>query len=319
MAKLPTLPADVSLWPSYRYWRQDADHLKQLWYVSFCLMMSSVQDRLTGLALRETGNLNWATSAFYYSAVHSARLLCLLSTGDYPKGHAQICTALDPSSSDSPPVTFDWLATFLEDLSVGRISDPVKKHGAAPSTVQRAVEHLSISMLSGTEERVQSMGRELGLLKKLRNDSNYEALLIAHERRHEIVEPVFLRLADAADATSRQAVDLALAVHVANVADGPTFNSLRPSLLAVHLAYADDRFALPLREKFEGSRICVEEVRRVRWGLDLLPPLAPGLSSDEIERFLGPIRMANFGGKAHLMDGWQWKVDNLADAIRERG
>ncbi len=55
---IPIPPAPAS----HTYWRESDARVKQFWYVSFCLMMSSVQDRLTGLALREKGNLNWMTS-----------------------------------------------------------------------------------------------------------------------------------------------------------------------------------------------------------------------------------------------------------------
>src|SRR5439155_2199997 len=116
---LPPSLTDMSNWPSYAYWRESDDHVKRLWYVSFCLMMSSVQDRLTGLALQESGNLNWATTAFYYSGVHAGRLVCFVCFGDYPMGHAELATLLAPTQrtrTGQPSRRFrlDWLNKFLK-------------------------------------------------------------------------------------------------------------------------------------------------------------------------------------------------------------
>lgn len=101
----------MNAWPSHAYWRESEARIKQQWYDSFCLMMTSAQDRLTGLMLRESGNLNWATTAFYYSGVHAGRLLCFVCTGDYPTGHAQLADllAIGPQPREqNPPRQFHF-------------------------------------------------------------------------------------------------------------------------------------------------------------------------------------------------------------------
>jgi len=56
------------------------------------------------------------------------------------------------------------------------------------------VAYLNLVNVADVRQRLTSLGKVLGPACDLRNDSNYEALLIAHEFRHEIISPAFADL-----------------------------------------------------------------------------------------------------------------------------
>ena len=102
--------------PSVEYWRAVPERLPQRFYIAFCLLMSSVQDLILGQKERESNNLNWSATCFYYSLVHGGRLLCFLALGDYPTKHADLRKLLSGRlqrlRSDVYP--FDWLRGFTQ-------------------------------------------------------------------------------------------------------------------------------------------------------------------------------------------------------------
>ena len=81
-------------------------------------MMSSAQDWLTGVALKEAGNLNWSATSSYYSTVHCGRLLCFVACGDFPTKHKMLRELFleQRVGSNRPrqpiPFEFNWLKGF---------------------------------------------------------------------------------------------------------------------------------------------------------------------------------------------------------------
>jgi len=56
------------------------------------------------------------------------------------------------------------------------------------------VAYLNLVNVADVRQRLTSLGKVLGPACDLRNDINYEALLIAHEFRHEIISQAFADL-----------------------------------------------------------------------------------------------------------------------------
>src|SRR5258708_25963353 len=74
------------------YWSQGPDQTSQRLYVAFCELASAALDYSEGVKTRfeiesNDERSNWASTALYYSIVHSARLLVFLPIGDFPTRH----------------------------------------------------------------------------------------------------------------------------------------------------------------------------------------------------------------------------------------
>jgi hypothetical protein len=199
------------------YWRvRPAQKL----YIAFCLLMSSIQDALLGMCEAEKQNHNWSATCSYYSLVHAGRLLSFVATGDYPKHHAELSRLFSPEArprSENEPsgrregdrsIRLDWLRGFLRDRR-DQSSATVNGGNARMSDISEYLKHkLGVS---AADTRLTTIGRLLKEACKLRNDSNYESLLIAHEHSHETMRPAFHRLAAALSvACKHHAVPIAI-------------------------------------------------------------------------------------------------------------
>jgi hypothetical protein len=297
--------------PSYAYWRESDSRVKRFWYVSFCLMMSSAQDRLTGLALRESGNLNWATTAFYYSAVHAGRLVCFVCCGDYPTGHAELANLLaptQPARTQRQPrrFHFDWLDKFQRYVRANNGSG-VARNAQAPQYDHDALVAAISESLPILRARFDRFAPLLANFKNLRNDCNYEALLVAHEVNHDKVTEGFRKLVESAEWASGLAVDLATIWYLTNLKSADCFNRDREKFHAAHNKYLCGRFETSLRQKFQNSAEAMTELQRVKSVLNW-----PGASDgNNIQTFLKPIMRGSFGDKQGLMERWRNDIDVL--------
>ena len=152
----------------------------------------------------------------------------------------------------------------------------------------------------------------LAKFKNLRNDCNYEALLVAHEVNHFTVTRGFDILVEAAQEASRSAVDLATSAYLANLRSDPRLTASREQFHAAHTLYVDGRLASSLRTKFASSVDAMDELRRVieslRWADT---PEVPDIEDE----FLSPIMYDAFGAKRSLMERWQDDIDELQAAL----
>jgi hypothetical protein len=303
-------PLDVKDWPSHAYWRESDARVKQLWYVSFCLMMSSVQDRLTGLALQESGNLNWATTAFYYSGVHAGRLVCFVCTGDYPTSHTTLAALLAPTQAPrtprpARPFYFDWLDKFTRYVGTSPVgaAGPV---APSPRPDRDAIVRAIDTNLPGVRPAFDRFAPLLATFKNLRNDCNYEALLIAHEVNHFEVTEGFNDLVASAASASGLAVDLAVAAYSEHVQRAACFGASRPQFHAAHAQYLSGRFSESLQQKFNGSTTAMTELQRIRDGLDW-----SGAPAGIDPTFLAPIMYDYFSEKRGLMQRWRDDIQTL--------
>ncbi len=311
-------------WPSTAYWRESDTRIKQFWYVSFCLMMSSAQDRLTGIALRENGNLNWATTAFYYSAVHAGRLVCFVCCGDYPTGHAELANLLAPMPTPQRPPRrfhFDWLDRFRRYVGANQIAPA--QNPQAPQTDHDAL----VAAIDATLPNLRAAFDRFALLpakfKNLRNDCNYEALLVAHERNHHIVDHEshedrgvtqgFQDLVASAEQVSRLAVDLAIDAYLKHLQNADYFGNERERFHAAHCQYLHGRFENSLRQKFQHSPTAMAELQRITDRLGWPGEMAAG----DLGGFLAPIMYDTFGEKQGLMQRWRDDIAVLHHALND--
>jgi hypothetical protein len=307
---------EMHTWPSYLYWRENDDRLKQHWYISFCLMMSSVQDRLTGLELYNngiSGNMNWAISAHYYSVVHAGRLLCFLCSGSYPTGHSQLGAIMHPTGRKQ---TFNWqLPVYASEINAPE-EQLLQEMKGSHLTLQSALEYEG---MNGLTELLGRFWPILPKFKTLRNDSNYEALLIAHEKQHPHVTDGFHDLVDAAERASLVAVDIAIELYKFSVQHSPCYESMRDMLLRACNRYSSVRLWQTLGGKFNHSGSALRELARVKESLDGLINFDEYENAcenmDRLDDFLLPIMYGEFREKSQLMMRWQNRVREFREIL----
>jgi hypothetical protein len=139
-------------------------------------------------AKNSSARLNWAATSLYYSIVHSARLVIFLVYGDFPTSHAKLPKCFDGTAL----VTTNWLSRFLGEA--GLPSD--KRTGAEVNSEQMVLFWTRMEMADSVRA-LQKIATALRCSKELRNENNYESLLIAHEYRHTGLTGLFARLATA--------------------------------------------------------------------------------------------------------------------------
>jgi hypothetical protein len=309
---------EMAEWPSFLYWTADDSRIKQFWYVSFCLLLSAVQDRLTGIALKESENLNWSITAHYYSCVHAGRLACFLCCGDYPKGHADLAVLLQPGKDSKTLLEMDWLGSFVEaSSSDGQPSDKVRcfKQRYLPKTHFELLDKAMSTRFPTAHQSLPGFSPILSKFKSLRNDCNYEALLVSHERDHRTATGVFKDLAASADKSSALGIEMAIAAYLDNLSRAACFGRERSAFAACHREYIADRVSRVLGDKFSRSCAACEELCRIvdKLTLQIGPPQLE--SPVNSYTFLSPILMSSFGKKTALLERWTQDVQALTRAL----
>jgi len=295
----PTPPTE---WPINTHWRESLERVSQHWYITFCLLMSAVQDYLTAMVLKQHGNLNWTVTCRYYSMVHTGRLLAFVTVGDFPKMHGPLRNVF--LETRNQPVNFNWLSGFPRS-NVGRI------------TVDRAAFFTALcTLLNGTADRpggrttVEPFGRALAALADLRNKANYEALLIAHEKHHRRVTRLFDQMERESDTLAANTVDLAVTTYLAYLKNHPILDQERSSYIGISNQYICGRLNLGITEKIDGCQRAGEELARLTQELTVHTDNDPDRTRavEEVER---RIVMEQFEGKNDLFDSVVRKVRAL--------
>lgn len=170
-----------------KHWNQDAQHQDQKFYTAFCLLGSACSDYAVGIDLRRKKKLNWAATALYYSLVHCGRLACFVALGDFPIGHEQLKQLFHQGQASGAT----WMLknqrffTSNQDFQAGRTF-----------SLDDLVRYFTRSGCNciNVEATFLKWGQVLSNAKKLREDSNYEGLLITHEYNHVKVTEAFENL-----------------------------------------------------------------------------------------------------------------------------
>lgn len=307
---MPTVRQDLA---SVQYWREVPERAAQRFYIAFCLLMSTVQDSVLGLKERAQSNHNWSATCSYYSMVHAGRLLCFLSLGDYPTRHARLHDVFsrEPVRGGNQRARdrgypFDWLASFT-----GRQGLPRE-----PATCDAAIhipEYLGEIGASQVASRLDQFGTVLVAASALRNDGNYEALLIAHEFRHASVSQAFDDLSRHMAAGAAFALDLAIDAFTAfrhHDSDLPEGRPARETFLS---EYIHDRVGGAVRAKIASEPLAEARLREVLDRIQTCTACAP------YQVLEGHVSRALFEGKANLMTGFEERVRELGRRVTGSG
>lgn len=304
---------------SVTYWRAPDERPPQRFYVAFCLLMSSIQDCVLGNKEREQENLNWSATCSYYSLVHAGRFLSFLALGDFPKSHDRLRKLM---SASEPPgrsfsiygdgYPFDWLRGFTR-VSELRARSGNEKVPSISLTLhglrQMVIQYLEEIGVDDSVQRLDQFGELISKAGPLRNDSNYEALLIAHEYKHHVMSSAFQRLAYQMSRAAELMLPFAIDVFNCFFERDPLIPEDRSEYKSFLLNYLDKRIVEAIHSKIKGST----ESERI---LDRLVDLIKSSETDavyfDIER---RISVGIFGEKAGLMQDFKSKIEQLAQVV----
>ena len=287
---MPTEPTPPEQWPINNYWQVSNERISQHWYISFCLMMSAVQDYLTGLVLEGKDNLNWATTCYYYSMVHTGRLTVFCKVGDFPTGHGALRNLLNNGQAN-----LDWLnSKFLRDSGT----------------------HTSLQWRESNEQ-IDIFSQKLSRLGELRTDANYESLIIAHEKKHKLVTDGFTRLVNAAGTAASEAVSIAINSYKSYVNTSPLLDARRGGFKIISNQYVTGRMYIALIEKVETSNEGNESLESLRKSLEFEVSEIPE-NSQQAGQIEEQIMLEQFESKQSLMKKFLEKIRSFENVNKIR-
>ncbi len=294
------------------YWRRDQGAKSQRLYVGFCEFASAALDWATGqdLLLRGRDNhtrLNWASTALYYSLVHAVRLVVFLPMGDFPMRHKPLACCLSFEGAKT-----DWLKNFAPRVSESS-AGPQSEYSARvvrfdlESYWSRAVGRTDI------EASLKWLGSILNEARALRNENNYEALLIAHEYQHRDMTKAFRQLAEAMAQGATRALALTaqwFGSYLSSAGD-PTLDCEIGARLSFVTRYTRRRILEPIITWYR--QVIASEIKI------LLQPVVE--HKDVGDRFDGAqieedVARDVFGGKENLMADFEAKIRQLTYTVQ---
>lgn len=279
------------------YWEHDDASRDQKFYTAFCMLVSSCSDYAVGADLKLRKNLNWACTVLYYSLVHAARLICFVETGDFPTGHKELGE--------------------LFRLGSQRVGNSWVKKKLQP--VDSRVEPITTFYLPGlSQHNREHWGQILTKARKLRDDANYEGLLISHEYSHVKVTECFEQLAIAIKKTSEQQLPEAVGVFKTFLDSSPrrdywyAFLNWKSGYGSAWSVSGEGLYYLEAFLKYRGtSKKSITEVLQWLNGLRRDPDLDVQLAKELHDN----ITMSAFGMKGTLMQEFEKGIREFCQRI----
>jgi len=232
-----------------------------------------------------------------------------MAVGDFPTNHARLARCFNQESR--APESTDWLSKFLAH---GYRHQPMAERYYTDVSLQR-VHDFWLPFLAGNEASnfLVWFGAVLDRARDLRNENNYEALLIAHEYRHPEMTEVFLNLATQMQAGARQVIKSIAQWYSAYLAHANSAVNSGPLPPAAEFiaTYVAKRIEEPVRDWY--TRDIAEETRELIRPLSNLRASVENLEVKEIE---WSIDWAVFNPKRSLMTAFRDKTNLLGECIR---
>ena len=288
------------------YWKHDDASRDQEFYTAFCILASACSDYAVGAELKLRKKLNWACTVLYYSLVHAARLICFVETGDFPRGHKELRELFERGSRR---LRGSWVRRKLQPVD---------------SRVEPITDFRLERLLP--EDNRRHWGEILTKAAELRDDANYEGLLISHEYSHVKVTECFEQLAVALKTASEQQLPEAVGVFRTFVDNSPrrdywyaflNWKSGHSSAWSVSdpIPIGEGLYYLETALKYRGaSKKAIGKV--LAWLNDLRrdPDLDIQLATEVHEN----IKWSAFGVKSRLFDDFKTKIDSFEQELQRR-
>ncbi|MEB3219764.1 MAG: hypothetical protein VKN72_26495 [Nostocales cyanobacterium 94392] len=304
-----------SQFESNKFWYEpnNNERIAHRLYVALCLYISAASDFAVGLDLKNSGKLNWSTTASYYSILHSARLIIFLAIGDYPSknGHKSISNLFagkpNPDRADKYYVG-DWLEKFANI----RFSNVDKFTLDALCHYYEACLQLHHSgILFG------SIGKILENAKNLRNNSNYDALLMAHEWHHEQVSDDFVSLSKSMSNGAKLCLEIAGNCFEKYVIYDPIIDDNREKIKYLVKNYIFKRLYPVIEQRIQDKFILGILKESTKKFKDLQVQLEISTNvENELNEFETSFSISRFFNKKSLMDTFKDEAKKLGDNVQ---
>jgi hypothetical protein len=226
-----------------------------------------------------------------------------VETGDFPTGHSQLGELF---SRGSLRVKSSWVSRRLQPLD---------------SRVEPITEFCLVSL---SPENRTHWGQILTKARKLRDDANYEGLLISNEYSHEKVTECFERLSKTLKTISEQQVPKAVEVFKTFVDSSPRRDYWYAFLnwerghngiwsVSGSIPVGEGLYYLEASMRYRGaSRKVITKVLHWLNGLRREPDLNVRLAKDLHDNIV----MSAFALKSKLFDEFKTEIDNLSSSCR---
>jgi hypothetical protein len=176
---------------------------------------------------------------------------------------------------------------------------------------EAAVQYFELIEMAGFRARLEQFERLLSLAAELRSDSNYEALLIAHEYGHPMTS-AFENLATAMTVAAEESVRLFAASFSAFIAYDPDLESERNAYKAFLYDYLQKRLVGAVQRKIAGVPSLGAQLEELATEIQ---PKRPAVDYSHLEDV---VSMKIFGQKARLMDDFKSKILALETATHAK-
>jgi hypothetical protein len=308
---------DRSAVRSISYWCDQ--HEPERFYISFCLFFSAIQDWALGQRELRCQNLNWSATCSYYSLVHAGRVITFLALGDFPKSHFNLralFSATHEARSDfvrpgADGYPFNWLRGFRGGAAGrGRAQSADPPRWPLVELRRMIVQYLLRVGVSSADERLRRFGYLFSTAAPLRSDSNYEALLIAHEYRHVSMSSAFEDLARCMNSAAESQMSFLVETFSAFLQSDPDLGTERLAYSSFLRNYLTERLIPGVDKKLE---VHPDVQQRIREILDPLSRIETGASYRHLEE---AVSLKMFGRKARLMNRFQDGIDELCREVQ---
>lgn len=291
------------------YWEENDRNRDQKFYTAFCILVSACSDYAIGTTLQRDNKLNWACTALYYSLVHAVRLIIFVETGDFPTSHSSLSKLFSDGKLERNQRT-TWVKSTLQPFA--------REQGFRVE----AVEHFNL--ISIPEEIRKKIGENLKSARKLRNDANYEGLLISHEYDHVKVTKSFNRLAVTLQLASRMFLPIMIRQFKDFLDRSPRKEYLYAFLnwqnTGVWSSSADvaqvSEGLYYLIASLKQRKVCPESISELQDWLEILRR-DTNTNIRLARQVLDNIVMSAFGMKSKLMNEFESKINEFERNIRK--
>lgn len=292
------------------FWNSE-HRIPQKFYTVLSIYISANHDYAVGLQLKENGMLNWSATASYYSMIHSVRMLIFIVEGDFPKMHNTYEKLFEAKDGNilNKEIKCDWFNQELLDDTDVEILHP-------KTNLEKITQHYKTKLeFYNFDSHVKEIAKLTPYCKNLRNDCNYEALLIAHEYNHFVVEPAFRDLSNTMSQVALKYLNLALKCfeHYLLYDSSLSTNNLTYQYLTQH--YIMSRVIEQLKKKIAHQNIINHLCRINRIFIYSGQNKFSNQVISDAKRLEEAFSFDIFTGKRSLMNKFKEKIKNLKEAL----
>ncbi|MEA5516143.1 hypothetical protein [Nodularia sp. UHCC 0506] len=306
---------DFSQFQSNQFWYQSDERQAQKLYVALCLYISAASDFAVGIDLKNNDKLNWSTTASYYSILHSARLIIFLAVGDYPQqnGHEDIRNLFRGQNRSGNTNLFsgNWLKKLARNA--GFQSSPEDKFTLA----QLCSYYKDCLQFPNSDRLFPTIGKILKDAKTLRNNSNYDALLMAHEWHHKQVEDDFIKLSNSMSDGAKLCLKISTQCFKSYISYASEIDLRREETKYLVKHYIAGRLYPSISQRIEDQSIlntvkeCTRKLDDLQYDMENIKD-----SNNKLDEFEKSFLRDNFGEKQKLMHDFNRDVNNLKQDIK---